>query len=190
MTPPQRSLAVVAGVAASALAVALVLAGCDDAPGPAAATTSAATSTATGRPSASEEPVVGEATAQADATASAGATAPGAATAQPTASAGDSRAAVRVQITRSGWDADAHQLVVAATVPSVVEDGGTCTATARSNGVEASTDVVAVADAAGTSCGQVAFPGDRLSAGTWDVVVTYSSAASVGASEAVRVTVP
>jgi hypothetical protein len=61
--------------------------------------------------------------------------------------------------------------------------------TLTKGGSTAHADKDAVADASTTSCGELDVAGDALSPGTWQAVLTYSSAGHTGTSETVDVEV-
>ena len=86
-------------------------------------------------------------------------------------------ASAALQITYSGPDEAAGGVVVGAYVAGLIEEGGRCAMTLSLNGVSASTDSEALADATTTSCGQLLVPFSELTPGTWAVDVTYSSPA-------------
>lgn len=83
-------------------------------------------------------------------------------------------------ITYAGPGTDAGTIEVAAFVPEVVEDGGTCTATITATGVKATAP--GYADASSTSCGLLVLP---VAPAGQTIVVSYSSATSAGTSEPV-----
>lgn len=79
---------------------------------------------------------------------------------------------------------------VAAFVATVVEDGGTCTLTATSGTNKVTKQVTAVRNAKNTTCPTFSIPRSEFkTAGTWSVVVSYSSTAYNGTSEAKSVEV-
>ncbi|MCL1840785.1 MAG: hypothetical protein FWF75_03405 [Propionibacteriaceae bacterium] len=94
---------------------------------------------------------------------------PTATTAATTASA-DTMDVTIVRATVSG-----HSLSVAAFVPQLVEDGGTCTleATPASGAAAAHTTSSAFANAQSTMCEELDLSG--LASGAWTIVVTYAS---------------
>ncbi|CAB4904140.1 MAG: hypothetical protein F2825_02260 [Actinobacteria bacterium] len=96
--------------------------------------------------------------------------------------------AVAVTVTWSGFDRGA--LEVDGFVTGVVESGGTCLLTATRGGDTVTAEVVAEPDASTTQCGAVTIAADELSPGTWNAVLSYRSATSVGAADAVEVDVP
>lgn len=76
---------------------------------------------------------------------------------------------------------------VAAVVPDVIEEGGSCRFDAQGpSGQTVSATTVAVADAASTSCGSVEL---ALAPGSWTLRVTYDGTAGSGSSEPVAVEV-
>ncbi len=101
-------------------------------------------------------------------------------TATPTAPTAGGLATVTPFITYAGPGADPATIEVAAFVPEVVEDGGTCTASIAATGVKVSAP--GYADASSTSCGLLVLP--TAPAGQ-TIVVSYSSATSAGTSEPV-----
>lgn len=96
---------------------------------------------------------------------------------------------VPVTITYYGWDPDQRAVQVAGFVGGVVEDGGVCTVTLTKGGATVSGEKPALADASTTSCGEVSVSGAELGAGTWQAVMTYTSAGHTGTSETVDVEV-
>jgi len=94
-----------------------------------------------------------------------------------------------VTITWFGWEPDAREVQLAGFVGGVVEDGGVCTLTLTKGGATASGAKKALADASTTSCGELSVPGDQVSPGTWQAVLSYSSAGHTGTSETVDVEV-
>jgi hypothetical protein len=75
-------------------------------------------------------------------------------------------------------------------VQGVVESGGVCTLTLSQGASTVTATAQAEPDATTTSCGGIAIPRDRLSAGDWSAVVSYESPTTRGSSEASEVTVP
>lgn len=73
--------------------------------------------------------------------------------------------------------------------PDVIEKEGTCTLTMTKNGVEATTSKAALVNAQSTSCGQLVMSFDKLSTGTWNAVLSYSSPYSSGSSKVTTVEV-
>lgn len=100
-----------------------------------------------------------------------------------------SGAEVAVEVTSWGWNAAERKAQVRGYATGIVEDNGTCTLTLTKDGRTVTADSSAVPDASTTSCGAVAVPGDRLSAGTWQAVLRYESARSSGSAEAVEIEV-
>lgn len=96
---------------------------------------------------------------------------------------------VAVTVTYFGWNDGARQVQVGGFVGGVVEEGGVCTLTLTKGGATVTGRTEALPDASTTSCGEVAVPGDELSAGTWRAVLSYSSDGHSGASEPVDVEV-
>ena len=94
-----------------------------------------------------------------------------------------------VAITFYGWDPETQQAQAGGYVAGVVENGGTCTLTLTKGGATAVGTSEAQADASTTVCGAVVVPGDQLSSGTWQAVLTYRSAQHVGTSGPVEVEV-
>ena len=81
---------------------------------------------------------------------------------------------------------DASRQRVLAYVSGVVENGGTCTATATNGSTTRTTSSQAVYDASTTDCAPLNFS-PALGAGTWTVVVAYQSSASYGQSATVTI---
>ncbi len=89
----------------------------------------------------------------------------------------------------SGYDA-ASASVQASGYIDLIETGGTCTLTLTSGGKTASGSHTASADATTTSCGAVEVPRSSLASGTWDGVLSYSSATTVADSTHFSVVIP
>jgi hypothetical protein len=102
---------------------------------------------------------------------------------------GSTEGTVHVVLTYAGWDGATGVLEVAGFVSGVVEEDGTCRATARSEGRTATAKTVAIADATTTSCGTLVIPRAEVSRGTWDVVLSYESPTSNGQSSPTSVQV-
>ena len=98
-------------------------------------------------------------------------------------------AEVPVTVTFYGWNPDAQVVEVGGYVTGVVEDGGVCTLTLTKGGRTVTGSTNALPDASTTACGAVTVPGDQVSAGTWQAVLSYSSAGHSGTAEAVDVEV-
>ena len=106
-------------------------------------------------------------------------------TTAPTADPGptaDARAAVTPSLSFAGLDGAGTHVEVNAYVAEVVEPGGTCTAVLTSGAGEVRTTADAEPDATTTTCAPLRTPVADLAAGTWSVVVEYSSPTSVGTS--------
>ncbi len=97
---------------------------------------------------------------------------------------------VSVTVTYAGWEPSTREVEVGGYVAGISEDGGTCTLTLTKDGRSVTGTKQASADAATTACGAVAVPGGQVSAGTWQAVLTYRSAAHSGTSEPWDVEVP
>jgi hypothetical protein len=111
------------------------------------------------------------------------------ASARPSSTAAALRSVV-VNPTYSGWDPQAAAVVAGGFIADVVENGGTCTLTLTRDGVVASGSAEATADASTTSCGEVRAGGAEVGSGTWEAVLSYSSARSTGESDVFTVVVP
>lgn len=97
---------------------------------------------------------------------------------------------VSVELTAWGWNAAQGVAQVRGYAAGVVEEGGTCTLTLTKGGQRVSAETEALADASTTACGSVAVPGNRLSAGAWQAVLSYDSPTSSGSSAPVQIEVP
>lgn len=104
----------------------------------------------------------------------------------PTDAAG--RAAVSPVITYA--DVSGGVLEAAGFVPSVIEDGGTCTLVATGPAGSREASVSGTANAQNTSCGRMTIPEDQLTPGSWSVTLRYASPRAEGTSAPVTVTVP
>ncbi len=75
-------------------------------------------------------------------------------------------------------DADGKAVTTSGYVNGIIEDGGSCTFTLTSENAPASpATTTGRADTSTTSCGQGITPIEKLSRGTWNVVLTYTSVA-------------
>ena len=98
-------------------------------------------------------------------------------------------AEVPVTVTFYGWNPDTKAVEVGGYVTGVVEDGGTCTLTLTKGATTVTGSTKALPDASTTACGAVAVPGNKVGAGTWRAVLSYSSDGHTGTAEAVDVEV-
>jgi len=96
---------------------------------------------------------------------------------------------VDVSITYYGFDPVTERVEVGGFVAGIVEEGGSCTLTLSGGGQTVTGTSEALADATTTDCGAVAVPGDELGDGTWQAVLSYSSADHSGSSAPVDVEV-
>ena len=96
---------------------------------------------------------------------------------------------VPVTVTFYGWNPSERVVQVGGYVAGVVEEGGVCTLTLTKGGRSVTGTTEAVADASTTACGAVTVPGSKVSAGTWQAVLSYASAGHSGTSDAVDVEV-
>ena len=96
---------------------------------------------------------------------------------------------VPVVVTYYGWNAGERRVQVGGYVTGVVEEGGTCTLTLTKDGATVTVEGAARPDAVTTACGQLTVSGARLSAGTWQAVLSYASDSATGAAAAVPVEV-
>lgn len=97
-----------------------------------------------------------------------------AATPPPSASA--------VVISYSGWDATDQQAQASAFVQSVVTDNGQCTLTLTQGTSVRTVSKAATPDVSTTQCGTMSIARAQLAPGTWNAVVTFSSASTSGTS--------
>jgi hypothetical protein len=87
-------------------------------------------------------------------------------------------------IVYAGRTPDATGVEVSATVPGVVESGGTCTVVVTVGGVDHRASGPAEPDAASTSCGTIVVPAP---AGAASVRLEYTAARGTGVSETIEV---
>jgi hypothetical protein len=111
-------------------------------------------------------------------------------TAAPSSAPSSSTARVAPRLTYFGWNADIGAVEAGGLVPSIVESGGRCTLTLTQGGSTAGATSEAVDNVTSTSCSEMVVPGDRLSPGTWQAVLSYESDTAAGASEPVDIEVP
>ncbi len=73
-------------------------------------------------------------------------------------------------------DVDGKAVTTSGYVNGIIEDGGSCAYTLTSGaGASVTTTTVGQADTSTTSCGQGITPIEKLSRGTWNVVLTYTA---------------
>lgn len=96
-----------------------------------------------------------------------------------------------VTVTISTWAQKDGAITVNGFVSGVVEDGGTCTLTMTSaaNGKQVTASRTAIANVTNTSCGESSVPVSKLSTGSWQAVLVYSSSTSSGQSSPVTIDV-
>ena len=95
---------------------------------------------------------------------------------------------VDVVLTYVMFDEPSGSVQASGFASGVVENGGTCTLTLTREGTEVTATTTASADAQDTSCGLLESPAG-LAAGTWEAVLTYSSAEAHGESASREVSV-
>ena len=99
-------------------------------------------------------------------------------------------AAVAVSLTYTGYDASTSAVVAGGYAADVVEVDATCTLVLRRGGVELRGEALASPNAGTTDCGEVRVGGDALTSGSWEAVLSYTSATSAGESAVGEVVVP
>ena len=99
-------------------------------------------------------------------------------------------AAVAVSLSYTGYDAAAGAVVAGGYAAGVVEEDATCTLVLRRDGVELRGESLGTPNVTTTDCGEVRVGGDALTSGSWEAVLSYTSATSVGESSAGEVVVP
>lgn len=106
----------------------------------------------------------------------------------PPTTAPDGRKSVTPTISYAGqYDA---LFEASAFVPSIFEDGGTCTLTLVHGSKTVTKTSAAVKDATTTRCNLFSFASSELTpSGTWTASVAYSSATAVGTSKSVDITI-
>lgn len=93
-----------------------------------------------------------------------------------------------VQVGISSASREGNYLEVRGFAAGAIEGDGTCTAKATHDGMTITGTSKAFIDASTTQCEPIQISLDKLHAGTWSVVVTYSSATHEGTSGALEVT--
>lgn len=88
-----------------------------------------------------------------------------------------------------GQNPQTKDIEVSAFVSDVYEEGGTCTLTLERNGQKVSEAKSAILNAQNISCGFITISRNKLTAGTWQARVSYSSANAEGTSQAVSLEV-
>jgi hypothetical protein len=97
---------------------------------------------------------------------------------------------VDVVVSWSGWVDDQTGVEVDGFVVGVVESGGTCTLTLTRGETSLSATSAAEPDASTTLCAPLYLAGADVAAGSWDAVLSYTSASSTGVSAPAVVAVP
>jgi hypothetical protein len=88
-------------------------------------------------------------------------------------------------------DPDGKAVTTTGYVDGIIEDGGSCAFTLTSGGSSVTTSTTGQADTSTTSCGQGITPIEKLSRGSWSVVLTYTSLSKrTVMSEPVNVEIP
>jgi hypothetical protein len=72
-------------------------------------------------------------------------------------------------------DADGKAVTTSGYVNGIIEDGGSCAFALSSGAATVTTTTTGRADRSTTSCGQGITPIDKVSRGSWNVVLTYTS---------------
>ncbi len=102
----------------------------------------------------------------------------------PSEEASDGRISVTPSFT--SWGSDASGLFAATVLPSIVVEDGTCTLTAISGGTTVSGTAAPERGAADSYC-SVTIPAASVSAGEWQVSMSFSSGRYVGTSDTMTV---
>ncbi|MDZ7744503.1 MAG: hypothetical protein U5K77_01955 [Candidatus Saccharibacteria bacterium] len=99
----------------------------------------------------------------------------------------NSSSQVTPQIT--SWGQSGEYFELAARVPSIFEDGGTCELTLKSGSKEVKATSTATRNVSDVSCGFIKVPLSKLTPGKWTAIVEYSSEVASGLSDTKEVTV-
>lgn len=83
-----------------------------------------------------------------------------------------------------------NKLEIRAFTNGVIEGSGSCTATATKGSTVITETTTAFIDSSTTQCNPIYIEASRLSSGTWDVVVKFSSNSAEGTSDIIKVTIP
>ncbi len=95
----------------------------------------------------------------------------------------------KVNLVMTSWVASPN-VEVRGYVPSIIEEGGTCTLTLTQDTQQVTESKVAAADASSVTCGLITVARARLSsAGTWTAVLSYSSNTYEGVSTSNKIEV-
>jgi hypothetical protein len=89
----------------------------------------------------------------------------------------------------TSWGQSATNFELAARVTNRLEDGGTCTLTLTKGTTTVNGTSTASTNVSDTSCGFIKIPLSKLSSGTWNATVKYSSSGATGTSSNTEVTV-
>ena len=95
---------------------------------------------------------------------------------------GSNKRNVRPILSSWGRNPQTNDIEAAAYVPDTLELDGVCTLTLSKNDVSVSESKSASPDAQNVSCGFIAISRNKLSPGTWNVIMNYSSSSSIGTS--------
>ncbi|MDZ7786326.1 MAG: hypothetical protein U5L95_04370 [Candidatus Saccharibacteria bacterium] len=94
---------------------------------------------------------------------------------------------VKPQVT--SWGQSDANFELAARVPGIFEDGGTCELTLKSGSREVKATSTAARNVSDVSCGFIKIPLSKLTPGKWAATVEYSSETASGISDTKEVTV-
>lgn len=85
-------------------------------------------------------------------------------------------------ITSWGQNPQTKDVEVSGFVPGVIENGGSCTVTLEKDGQKVTKSATGTANAQNVSCGLITIPFSEISAGTWNILLSYSSSTASGSS--------
>lgn len=94
------------------------------------------------------------------------------------------------QVELSWWSADESGIAANGGVNNLIEEGGTCTLTASKGSASVTASSTSIANATTTSCGKIVIPRNKLSAGQWQIRLSYVSEKAAGTSSQQSVQLP
>lgn len=108
---------------------------------------------------------------------------------KPVVKDSNNKKVVNPLISAWGQSSAGGDLFVNAYVPGIIEQNGTCTLMLNKNGLEVKESKSATNDAQATTCGRFNITGSKLSPGSWNAELKYSSDISAGTSKKIIIEV-
>ncbi|MFT8704639.1 hypothetical protein [Bifidobacterium aquikefiricola] len=89
---------------------------------------------------------------------------------------------IAAQVELNWWDANEAGISATGGVTNLIGPGGTCTLTASRGSATVSTSTTSIANATTTSCARMTIPRNKLSVGSWQIRLSYTSSQASGTS--------